>query len=357
MKRRLVVEGSILDRGLSGSTRLVVELQAALEGHPDFRVEILRPPRAAGWLQRFRLGRAMRWSFWLLVGFPVAAHPRRGDLLLSPIGVAPILQRRRTWVMLHDLNPVVVGADYDRGFVLLWRVFLFWTVTLARVRFLISSHEVEHLLLHRNRIPPSHVIRTHWPVGRTLRSVATEQYQRASQVDDRPLVLMVGATEPHKRFPIGLEAVQIARTASGMDIRLKLVGPVGRGEGDVADLSKSAVAAGWFERLANVDDTELAQLYREAVVLLVPSLTEGYCLPIVEAQANKCVVVHCRNRTLRETAGGRSLESDFHPAALAQNILRAIREVSRDDERLEEARIIALSYTWEEIIDDLGLIV
>jgi hypothetical protein len=348
--RRLIIEGSILDRGISGSARLVLELQAALEDHRAFRVEVLRPPRSANWLQRFRLVRAIRWILWILVGFPVAAHPIGDDLLLSPVGVAPILQRRRTWVMLHDVNPAVPGADYDRGFALIWRLLLLWTVTLARVRFLVSSHEVERVLLHRVGVPPSRVLRTRWPVGRTLRSMAAEDNQRSVQVADLPSVLMVGATEPHKRFPMGLDAVQIARRMSGLDIKLKLVGPAGRGEGDVIRVGKAAADAGWFERLVNLDDTQLGELYRQSTVLLVPSLTEGYCLPIVEAQANRCVVVHCRDRTLRDTAGERSLEADPNPAALAEAIVRAIRDVARDTERLEESRVRALSLTWDQIV-------
>jgi glycosyltransferase involved in cell wall biosynthesis len=353
MKRRLVIEGSILDRGISGSARLVLELQAALADHPVFQVEVVRPPHSDNPLQRYRVGRAIRWIFWVLVGFPLAARPSRGDLLLSPIGVAPVLHRRRAWVMLHDLNPVVQGANYDRGFALIWRVFLLWTVTLAGVRFLVSSHEVERLLLHRFGIPQNRLCRTRWPVGRTLREMATRDNQPAVQRAEPPLVLMVGATEPHKRFPMGLDAVQIARAVSGLDIQLKLVGPAGRGENEIARLGRPAVEAGWFQRLMNLDDMQLALIYRESTVLLVPSLTEGYCLPIVEAQANGCVVVHCRDGTMRETAGERSLEADPNPRALAEAIIRAIRDVARDGGRLEVARFRALSLTWDQIVASL----
>lgn len=350
MSRRILVEGSILDRGISGSARVVEELQAALRDRQDVEVAVLRPGRRATWLLRFRLGRAMRWVAWLLVGFPLAARPRRDDLLLSPIGVAPLLHRDRTWVILHDLNPLVPGAAYDPGFGLLWRAFTFWTIVLANVRFVVISDEVERLLLGRFRIPRSRVVRARWPVGQALRRMATERNQRATATNDRAHVLMVGVTEPHKRFPLGVEAVRLARTTSGLDIRLRLVGPAGRDETEVARVGHAAMREGWMERLVSVDDARLAELYRESEVLLVPSLAEGYCLPIVEAQANRCMVVHCRNRTLRDTAGGLALEADPDPVALSEAVLCAIPSRKTHAGLLEAARFRALSFTWDDII-------
>jgi hypothetical protein len=350
MKRRIVIEGSILDRGISGSARVVEELRGALRDHQDVEVEVLLPRRAT-WLLRFRLGRAIRWVTWLLVGFPLAARPRRDDLLLSPIGIAPLLHRSRTWVILHDLNPLVQGSGYDPAFSVFWRLFTLWTIVVARVRFVVISEEVERLLLGRFRISRSRVIRARWPVSQGLRRMATERSQRATATNDRLYVLMVGVTEPHKRFPLGVEAVRLARATSGLDIRLRLVGPAGRDEAKVAHVGHDAIQQGWMERLVSVDDTLLGELYQESEVLLVPSLAEGYCLPIIEAQANRCMVVHCRNRTLRDTAGGLGLEADPDPVALSEAVLRAMSQRDATNSGvLEAARVRALSFTWDELV-------
>jgi hypothetical protein len=350
VKRRILVEGSILDRGVSGSARVVSELQSALGNHQDVEVQVLRPNFGRTWLRHFRIGRAIHWMGWLLVGFPLAARPRQDDLLLSPIGFAPLLHRDRTWVILHDLSPLVPGAGYDLGFAALWRLFTFWTVALAKVRFVVISEEVERVLLERFKIPRSRVIRARWPVGQALRQMAMESCQPATGTSSHICVLMVGVTEPHKRFPLGVEAVRLARVASGLDIRLRLVGPKGRDEADVAYIGRDAMEEGWMERLVSVDDKRLGQLYRESEVLLVPSLTEGYCLPIIEAQANRCLIVHCRNRTLQDTAGGLSFEADPNPVALSEVLVGAILGRDAHAALLEAARRRALSFTWDEIV-------
>ncbi|MCS7044915.1 MAG: glycosyltransferase [Gemmataceae bacterium] len=59
--------------------------------------------------------------------------------------------------------------------------------------------------------------------------------------------------------------------------------------------------------LGQVADQELAQLYRGADVLVIPSLHEGYCLPVVEAMASGLPVVAARTSALPETLGDAGL--------------------------------------------------
>ncbi|WJR81409.1 glycosyltransferase family 1 protein [Bradyrhizobium sp. NP1] len=56
-------------------------------------------------------------------------------------------------------------------------------------------------------------------------------------------------------------------------------------------------------RLASIDDRRLAGLYRYASCLCVPSLYEGFCLPILEAQVCGCPVI-CSNRSATPEIAG-----------------------------------------------------
>ncbi len=92
----------------------------------------------------------------------------------------------------------------------------------------------------------------------------------------RPYLLAVGALEPRKAPLLLRDAYARAREA-GLDAEL-----VFAGEGRLADQLSGTPGV---ELLGRVTDDELDALYRGALALVVPSLLEGYGLPLREALA------------------------------------------------------------------------
>ena len=83
---------------------------------------------------------------------------------------------------------------------------------------------------------------------------------------------------------------------AGRRVRLALVGA--DGWGDVRVGSTEGVVA-----FGRVDDTELRDLYAHAEALVLPSLWEGFGLPVAEALATGCRVACSNIPALRELAG------------------------------------------------------
>jgi glycosyltransferase involved in cell wall biosynthesis len=90
-----------------------------------------------------------------------------------------------------------------------------------------------------------------------------------------PYLLAVGALEPRKAPDLLVRAFSAARTA-GLAATL-----VFAGEGRLA----GSLSADGVTVLRRVSDVELDALYRGALALVVPSLLEGYGLPVREALA------------------------------------------------------------------------
>ena len=88
---------------------------------------------------------------------------------------------------------------------------------------------------------------------------------------------------------------------------------------------------------------ELAELYRGAAALVLPSRYEGFGLPIVEAMASGTPVVAAPDEALREVAGDAALFAE--PSELGE----AVRAALDDRDRLVAAGLErARLYTWEE---------
>jgi glycosyltransferase involved in cell wall biosynthesis len=139
-------------------------------------------------------------------------------------------------------------------------------------------------------------------------------------------LLFVGAVQPRKDPLTALAA------ADAVGLPLVVAGP----EKD------AALAQQLRERGADVrgfvDVPTLAELYRRATALVLPSRYEGFGVPVVEAMASGAPVVLSDDPALREVAGEAGLYGD--PA-------EAVRRVLADRERYRHAGLErAKLFTW-----------
>lgn len=143
---------------------------------------------------------------------------------------------------------------------------------------------------------------------------------------DRPLVLYVGGISPHKN----LESLIDAMPRLPADVRLALVGDH---EGDSfrgchADLVARLDGLGLRDRVTFtgfVTNDDLVRLYNAARVLVLPSLDEGFGLPVMEAMACGLPVAVSDRGSLPEVAGEAGVLFDpLDPAAIAAAVTRIL---------------------------------
>ncbi len=119
-------------------------------------------------------------------------------------------------------------------------------------------------------------------------------------VSGHPWLLHVGSCIPRKRVDVLLDVVAAVReTVPG--VRLVKVG------GDWSPEHRSRIArlglGGAIVHARDLTRAELAEVYRRAAVVLVPSAAEGFGLPVIEALACGTPVVASDIPTLREAGG------------------------------------------------------
>jgi alpha-1,3-rhamnosyl/mannosyltransferase len=144
-------------------------------------------------------------------------------------------------------------------------------------------------------------------------------------------VLFVGAIQARKNPLAALEAAQHA------GLPLVVAGPEKEPELARELRRRGAELRGW------VGQQELAELYRGAAVLVLPSRYEGFGLPVVEAMASGTPVVVSDDAALREVGG------EAVAYATGGDVAAALACVLADRERyvragLERAKL----FSWEE---------
>ena len=163
--------------------------------------------------------------------------------------------------------------------------------------------------------------------------------------------LAVGTLEPRKGLRQLIEALA---SPAAPDVPLLIAGPGGWGNVDVAGLAAAAgVRPDRVRALGHVSEADLAVLYDRATVFVMPSLAEGFGLPIVEAFAHGTPVVHSDAPALMEVAGGAGIPVALDdPAGYPERLAEALTAVAGDERAAaglaQRGRQRAAAYDWAD---------
>lgn len=121
---------------------------------------------------------------------------------------------------------------------------------------------------------------------------------------ERPYLLVVGTVEPRKNQALAVDVLERLH-ADGVDVALVVVGRPGWRTEELSRRLRTHPLAGtrlhWFDA---ADDHLLDALYHGAAVALVPSVTEGFGLPVLEALARDTPVIASTGGALPEVGRG-----------------------------------------------------
>ena len=190
--------------------------------------------------------------------------------------------------------------------------------------------------------PPERVIAIPLAVSSSFHPLAG----RDSYPPHELTILHVGHSGFYKNIEAILRALPLLQKRLGRPVRFRKVG--GRFTPAQEDLIASLGIAGWIESLGTLPDGELADLYRTSDVLVMPSLHEGFGLPILEAMASGTPVVASNRGSLPEVVGDAGLMVEPEDIeAIADAVIRLTTDLQLRDEMTARGIERAKQFTWE----------
>ncbi|WP_066069424.1 glycosyltransferase family 1 protein [Frankia sp. EI5c] len=203
----------------------------------------------------------------------------------------------------------------------------------------------EHLPIDPERL---HVIGE--GVAEAVLRVPADADSRAARLGlpERGYLLTLATMEPRKGLDTALAAM---RHPAVPDLPLVHVGAVGWGDlgagtagpGGFADLA----SAGRFRSLGRISDEDLAVVLSRATVLIAPSRSEGFGLPVIEAMAHGVPVVVSDAPALVEVAGDAALVARIgDPAGFAEALARIVQNPRLHSRLSRFGPDRAAGYTW-----------
>ncbi len=252
---------------------------------------------------------------WSQVRLPLALRPAHPDLLFVPAHAIPFGWLGKSLTVVHDL----AFERHPEAYSLAQRSYLQLTTRWAALRcplLITPSESTRKDLVELYHVAPERVRVVPLGGGEQAEREVAPAKRLVELGLEGPFVLQVGRIEARKNQTAALAAVE---RLDG--VTLAVAGP----ESDIA-LSKRLRESSRCRVLGTVDEPTLELLYRRARAVVVPSLYEGFGLPVLEAMARGQVVVAARASSLPEVGGEAALYVDDpnDPAELAGALETAI---------------------------------
>jgi glycosyltransferase involved in cell wall biosynthesis len=258
-------------------------------------------------------------------------------------------------VLVYDLLPVEHPEWFEASLVEVFDRALRAQARHAEAVLAISAHTAAAFVRWRGRPGPTPVV---IPLGADVPAAAPARDGghgpggprpggSADGLADAPYALVVGTVEPRKNHAVLLDAMELI-WAGGSTARLVVVGRPGWNNDAVIERLRTHPELGarlrWFDA---ADDALLDVLYRDAAVVAVPSVTEGFGLPVIEALAHGVPVVASTGGALPEAGGDLVVHVDAGDVA---GWARELDPLLHDDARRAELVVAIAGYrppTWQ----------
>jgi glycosyltransferase involved in cell wall biosynthesis len=323
---------------LSGAERYALELVPALAELAPGEVVLFGRGDLPAALARLdverhharHVGRLAVEQAWL----PWAAARARVDLLHTLASPTPVLWRGLAAMTVHDATPWLHPDAAEAR----WYTRPLYPQALSRAAAIFAVSEAAREDLVRSAgAPRDRIFVTPNGVDPRLFELRAPDGPRA------PYLLAVGTFEPRKNLPVLLDAFRLLRR-DGRDLELVVVGRQAWTQAlPLADLAPHVRLTG------TVPDEELHALYSGAACFAMPSLHEGFGLPLAEAMAAGVPAVASDIPALREVGGETVRYADPRdPESLAAAIRVALDDREGSQLRAAAARGRARRLRWDE---------
>ncbi len=280
----------------------------------------------------------------------LARHPV--DALFIPSHVVPPIHPRATVVTIHDLGYLhepQAHTGTSRRY-LEWSTR--WSVKVAR-RVIAISNATKQDMISNYGVAADKITVIYHGVDERFRPADREEIEqvRAWLGMDDPFILYVGTIQPRKNLMRLIEAFEIIADGRS-DLSLVLAGKLGWKIDEITEAARNSRHTKRILLPGHVADELLPALYSASEVFALPSLYEGFGMPVIEAMACGTPCVVSDRGSLPEVAGNVALIVDpLDVSAIATGIASMLNSQERS-KRVEAGIARATSFSWKRAGED-----
>lgn len=295
----------------------------------------------------------------------------RGDLLPKEINVVhypyfepffltlPLFSKNKTIVTVHDLTPLAFPEHFKKGI----KGYLKWQIQKFSLRntshIITDSESSKKDIVKYTGISKDKISVVYLAAAEIFKMETNTSLLRRIKVKHKlpdKFVLYVGDVTWNKNLPRLIEAVKktnVPLVMVGSALVEKNVDLSNPWNSDFTKVLSLIEGDRNIIRLGFVSKEELVLLYNIATVFAMPSLYEGFGLPILEAMSCGCPVITSKEGSIPEIAEKACIYVDAYSIEnISQGINEVFKNKSLQEELSKKGLIQSKKFTWKKTAEE-----
>lgn len=268
------------------------------------------------------------------------------DLTIHPnFATWPTRHSRCIATVIHDLtyfyHPELVE---EKNLAHLRRVV---PVSLKKADFIITvSEAVKAELVREFDIPPEKCVVTTIPPSPSFTddTQPLQDIHTKYKLPTKKFILFIGNLEPRKNLATLIRAYRLLPANLQKEYSLVIGGGQGWNFQETEAILQEGGEVGKICRIGYIDQIDLTSFYRLASLFVMPSLYEGFGMPVLEAISSHCPIVCADIPVLREAGGDiASYARPLDPQDFAHHITRQLDKKPSEESVTQHL----MQFSWE----------
>jgi len=257
------------------------------------------------------------------------------ELIFNTSQLEGCFLHKKQIITVHDLIPLIFPQYYK----LQYCYFKYMIPMIFRntAKIITGSHHTKQLIMKFYKIAEQKICVIPYGIDDSLLN-QTPKHKKQSYI------LYVGRLSSTKNIAGLVRAFELLLNEYAFDVKLKLTGDEQKWSFRISDSIRDKI-----EFVGYPDDDQLVELYRNALVLVLPSFYEGFGLPPLEAMACGCPVVVSNVASLPEVCGDAAYYVDpYNIESITEGIHKVLTDETLRQRLIEKGLGRAKLFSWEK---------
>jgi len=312
-------------------------------------------PKSTDWWQYRVVPRRGLWTFF---GFPMvlSSDSPKADVVFSPTHYIPRFTSIPRVMSIMDLSYLSYPDMFKAKDLFQLRNWTAYSVRHAAHIFTISEFS-RHAIIDAYGVVGKKVTVTYLGLPKLHTILAMEKTNMKSREDlakeyhvREEYILSVGTLQPRKNYVRLIEAFSLFLKKYNSPIDLVIIGKKGWLYDEILTAPKQFGVEDRVKFLDFVPDADLPSFYKHALCFALPSLYEGFGLPVLEAMTQGTQVVVSNVSSLPEIAGDAGIYVNPEEVSdISQGLLKAVSERDQKEgkERVNKGLTYIKKFSWD----------
>lgn len=305
------------------------------------------PKGTERWHYRVLTPRAL-WTQWRLP-LDLYMHNPKPDVFFTPTHYGPRFSPVPTVMTIMDVSYLYFPELFKPGDLYKLRNWTAYSVKKAKKVLTISTSS-KNDIIKEYHVPEKKVLVTHLGIKNTISLTphvyGMNQLKSKYQISDN-FILFVGTLQPRKNIVRLIEA--FSKMERKEDLQLVIIGKKGWLYEEILEAPRKFNVEDKVKFLHGIPDEELTIFYKHARCYVLPSLYEGFGLPVLEAMKHGCPVITSNSSSLPEAGGDAALYVDpKNVDDIAKKMTKLITDETLRKTLIEKGKKQVTKFSWEK---------